>query len=202
MLVEVMGHKTGWLTLGSGIAGGADVILIPEIPYDVQKVAEALKLRSREGKLFSIVPVAEGAVDQATAEKIAKLQQMLEKCEDKKRKTEIKAELADLTSYKPERIFELAKKLEELTKLETRVTILGYLQRGGTPSCFDRLLATQLGVRAAEAVLNKEFGFMASYEHGATKLVPIEDVAGKRKELSSEHPWVKCAEESGISFGK
>ncbi|MBO5722420.1 MAG: ATP-dependent 6-phosphofructokinase, partial [Lentisphaeria bacterium] len=201
MLVEVMGHKTGWLTLGSGIAGGADVILIPEIPYSLDKVADALKLRSREGKLFSIVPVAEGAVDKATAEKIAKLQQNLEKCTDKKRKAEIKAELAELTSYKPERIFELAKKLETLTTLETRVTILGYLQRGGTPSCFDRMLATQLGVRAAEAVLNEEFGFMAAYEHGATKLVPIEEVAGKRKELSVDHPWVKSAKESGISFG-
>ena len=112
-----------------------------------------------------------------------------------------KAELAELTSYKPERIFELAKKLEELTKLETRVTILGYLQRGGTPCCFDRMLATRLGVRAAQAVLNKEFGFMAAYENGETKLVPIEDVAGKRKELSAEHPWVKCAEESGVAFG-
>ena len=201
MLLEVMGHRTGWLTLGSGIAGGADVILIPEIPYNIEKVADALKLRSREGKLFSIVPVAEGAVDQATAAKITKLQQALEKCEDKKRKTELKAELAELTSYKPERIFELAKKLEELTKLETRVTILGYLQRGGTPSCFDRLLATQLGTRAAEAVLNGEFGYMAAYESGTTKLVPIEDVAGKRKELSAEHPWVKCAEESGVAFG-
>ena len=201
MLVEVMGHKTGWLTLGSGIAGGADVILIPEIPYSLDKVADALKLRSREGKLFSIVPVAEGAVDQATAEKIARLQVNLEKCTDKKRKAEIKAELAELTSYKPERIFELAKKLETLTNLETRVTILGYLQRGGTPSCFDRMLATQLGVRAAEAVLNEEFGFMAAYEHGATKLVPIEEVAGKRKDLSIDHPWVKSARESGISFG-
>ena len=201
MLVEVMGHKTGWLTLGSGIAGGADVILIPEIPYNVEKVADALKLRSREGKLFSIVPVAEGAVDQATADKIAKLQQTLEKCDDKKRKTELKTELAELTSYKPERIFELAKKLEELTKLETRVTILGYLQRGGTPSCFDRMLATRLGVRAAQAVLNKEFGFMAAYANGETMLVPIEEVAGKRKELSIDHPWVKCAEESGVSFG-
>ena len=125
----------------------------------------------------------------------------MDKTDDKKRKAELKAELAELTDYKPERIFELAKKLEELTKLETRVTILGYLQRGGTPSCFDRMLATRLGVRAAEAVLNREFGFMTSYANGEISLVPIEEVAGKRKELSADHPWVKCAEASGVSFG-
>jgi len=201
MLVEVMGHKTGWLTLGSAIAGGADVVLIPEIPYDINKVADALKSRARGGKLFSIVPVAEGAVDVETASKIDKLNKAIAECSDKNRKAQLKEELNALTSYDPARIFELAKKLEELTKLETRVTILGYLQRAGTPSCFDRMLATQLGTRAAQAALNGEFGCMISYKNGNLELVPIEEVAGIRKELSLDHPWVCCAREAGIAFG-
>lgn len=202
MLVEVMGHKTGWLTLGSGIAGGADVILIPEIPYDIEKVADALKARSRSGKLFSIVPVAEGAIDKVSAGKIARLEQEISKCSDKSRKSQLKAQLAELTAYDPARIFALAKKLEELTALETRVTILGYLQRSGTPSCFDRLLASQLGARAAQAVLDGDFGCMAAFENGTTKLIPIEEVAGIRKELTGDHPWVVCARKSGVSFGE
>ena len=202
MLVEVMGHKTGWLTLGSAIAGGADVVLIPEIPYNINKVAEALKARARGGKLFSIVPVAEGAIDVQTAGKIAKLEQDIAKCSDKIRKSELKEELNKLTTYDPARIFALAKRLEELTKLETRVTILGYLQRAGTPSCFDRMLATQLGTRAAQAVLASEFGCMVSYNNGVTDLIPIEDVAGVRKELDLEHPWLQCARDAGIQFGE
>lgn len=202
MLVEVMGHKTGWLTLGSAIAGGADVVLIPEIPYDLTKVAEALKARARGGKLFSIVPVAEGAIDVKTAARITKLEQMLAKCSDKNRKVELKEEINKLTTYDPARIFELAKKLEELTNLETRVTILGYLQRAGTPSCFDRLLATQLGSRAAQAALDGEFGFMVSYRNDTTELVPIEEVTGVRKELTLDHPWIECARKAGIQFGE
>ena len=202
MLVEVMGHRTGWLTLGSAMAGGADVVLIPEIPYDITKVAEALKARSRSGKLFSIVPVAEGAVDVETAQKIAAVASQLNQCEDKNRKAELKTALAGLTAYNPGRIFQLARQLEEMTGLETRVTVLGYLQRSGTPSCFDRLLAMQLGTRAAQAVLNGEFGCMTAWENGAIKLVPIEQVAGIRNELTVDHPWIKCSREAGMSFGE
>ncbi|MBO5721912.1 MAG: 6-phosphofructokinase, partial [Lentisphaeria bacterium] len=111
-------------------------------------------------------------------------------------------EINKLTAYDPARIFEVAKKLEELTNLETRVTILGYLQRAGTPSCFDRLLATQLGSRAAQAALDGEFGFMVSYSNGTTELVPIEEVAGVRKELTLDHPWIECARKAGIQFGE
>lgn len=202
MLVEVMGHKTGWLTLGSAIAGGADVVLIPEIPYNFKSVADALKSRSRAGKLFSIVPVAEGAIDEDTFARIKKLEQEISLCSDKAKKSSLKEELSKLTAYNPARIFDLARRLEEATQLETRVTILGYLQRSGTPSCFDRLLAAQLGSCAAQAVLRGESGCMAAYENGSCRMIPIEEVAGVRRELSLDHPWVRNARELGISFGE
>ncbi len=202
MLVEIMGHKAGWLTLGSAIAGGADVVLIPEIPYDTEVVANALKTRAREGKLFSIVPVAEGAIDKTAAAELAKLESAAMNTTDKKQRAELKLQLEQATAYRPERIFELARTLESMTALETRVTILGYLQRGGKPSCFDRLLAAQLGTRAAQAVLKGEFGCMVSYQQGKTTLVPIEEVAGVRKQVTPDHPWVQSARELGICFGE
>ncbi len=204
MLVEIMGHKAGWLTLGSAIAGGADVVLLPEFPYHLESVVNALKTRAREGKLFSIVPVAEGAVDADTAAEIAKLENELAALseDDKKSRVELKARLEELTAYRPDRIFELARQLEARTGLETRVTILGYLQRGGKPSCFDRLLASQLGTRAAQAVIQGEFGNMIAFVQGKTKLVPIEEVAGLRKLVTPDHPWVTCARELGICFGE
>jgi len=204
MLVEIMGHRAGWLALGSGIAGGADVILIPEIPYRLDAVAGALKTRARDGKLFSIVPVAEGAIDAETAAAAAKLEAELAAlpASDKKNKAALKAKLDELTGYRPERIFELARQLEAKTGLETRVTILGYLQRGGKPSCFDRLLASQLGTAAAQAVIRGEFGSMVAFSQGQTKLVPIEEVAGVRKCVTPDHPWVASARELGVSFGE
>ena len=113
-----------------------------------------------------------------------------------------KGKLDELTTYRPERIFELARQLEERTGLETRVTILGYLQRGGKPSCFDRLLASQLGTAAAQAVIQRKFGNMVSFAQGKTKLVPIEEVAGIRKTVTPDHPWVASARELGMSFGE
>ncbi|WP_176011631.1 6-phosphofructokinase [Victivallis sp. Marseille-Q1083] len=201
MLVEIMGHRAGWLTLGSGLAGGADVILIPEIPYDINKVAETLLSRSREGKLFSIVPVAEGAYAREKFAEYTRLLKRKEEEKDKKAKAEIKAELVKFETDSRNKIFELARQLEALTGLETRVTILGHLQRGGKPSCCDRLLATRLGSACAEAVLRGQFGMMVAVRGQETELVPIEAVAGRRKVVPADHAWMNSARELGVGFG-
>lgn len=201
MLVEIMGHRAGWLTLGSGLAGGADVILIPEIPYDLEKVAKALKMRAGEGKPFSIVPVAEGAVSVEESIEIARLEKLRDEAESKKDRALYKAQLEELTKLRYDRIFELGAKLEGLTGLETRVTILGHLQRGGTPSTVERLRATQLGCEAARCVIRKRYGVMVALKNGATDLVPLEDVAGKRHVVTPDHPWVQDARKLGVSFG-
>ena len=201
MLVEIMGHRAGWLTLGSGLAGGADVILIPEIPYDLEKVAKALKMRAGEGKPFSIVPVAEGAVSVEESIEIARLEKLRDEAESKKDRAQYKAQLEELTKLRYDRIFELGAKLEGLTGLETRMTILGHLQRGGTPSTVDRLRATQLGCEAARCVIRKRYGVMVALKNGATDLVPLEDVAGKRHVVTPDHPWVQDARKLGVSFG-
>ncbi|MGH7954287.1 MAG: ATP-dependent 6-phosphofructokinase, partial [Limisphaerales bacterium] len=145
IVAEIMGHRAGWLTLGAGIAGGADVVLIPEIPYDVNKIAEAIRRRSRSGTNFSIVAVAEGAMnmDDARAYNAAELRK--EKARNQKEKHEAKVELAGLEAKHVGNTQRLAHQLEQLTRLESRLTILGYVQRGGTPSPADRLLATRLG---------------------------------------------------------
>ena len=203
MLLEVMGHNAGWLTLGSGIAGGADVILIPEIPYDIEVVAAALRQRTKEGKLFSIVPVAEGAMDWRRAEKIALLDKALIKTKDPEERRMRKKEERNLQEYCPNHIFELASQLENLTGLESRVTILGYLQRGGKPSCFDRLLASQLGSSCAQAILSGQYGVMVSFVgQSGCQLIPLEQVAGKRRVVNLDHPWMQTADNLGICFGR
>ncbi len=201
MLVEIMGHRAGWLTLGSGIAGGADVILLPEIPYDLNKVAATLKMREKEGKLFSIVPVAEGAMSQKNAGLVDELTAKREQTTDKKLRAKYKTQIESLTMLHHDRIFELAQQLEALTGLETRVTILGHLQRGGKPSTVDRLRATVLGCECAKAILGGSFGNMVALRDGATELVPLEEVAGKRKAVNMDHPWMENARKLGISFG-
>ncbi|MEG1979660.1 MAG: 6-phosphofructokinase, partial [Victivallaceae bacterium] len=203
MLLEVMGHNAGWLTLGSGIAGGADVILIPEIPYDIEVVAAALRQRTKEGKLFSIVPVAEGAMDWRRAEKIALLDEALSRTEEMEERKRLKKEQKKLQEYCPNHIFDLASQLEKLTGLESRVTILGYLQRGGKPSCFDRLLASQLGSSCAKAILAQHYGVMVSFgSQFGCQLIALEQVAGKRRVVNLDHPWMQTAESLGICFGK
>ncbi len=200
MFLEIMGHKAGWLTLGCGIAGGADVILIPEVPYSAEKVAELLKKRAAEGKLFSIVPVAEGALCREDARRVRELEAARQGASAAE-KSAIKAKIEKLTAVCPERTFSLAEKISELTGLETRVTILGHLQRGGKPSATDRILATRLGTAAAQAVLDGKFGVMAAMRNDEVKLIPISEAAGKRKSVQPEHPWMQAARELGISFG-
>ena len=145
-IIEVMGHKVGHVTLQSGIAGGADVILLPEIPYDIDKVAEVVENRFAAGKKFSIIAVAEGAISKEDA---------------KLKKKQYKAKLAE-RRY-PSVAYEIAAALEEKTNREIRVTVPGHTQRGGAPCAYDRVLATRVGAYAAELILNKEYGYCLLY---------------------------------------
>lgn len=201
IVVQIMGNRAGWLTLASGIAGGADVILIPEIPYSLEKVSEAIKLRSRQGKLFSIVPVAEGAYPVEAAPLFESANKKKQAAKSKKALAEAKDELFALERQYTDNAIGLAKKLENITGIEARVTILGYLQRGGKPSSFDRILATQLGSACANAIINGEYGIMISAKSNNMVHVPLEKVAGKRKTVPLDHPWIKSARKIGVSFG-
>ena len=200
IIVEVMGHNSGWLTLGSGVAGGADVILIPEIPYDINKVAESVLHRSHIGKRFSIVAMAEGALSRDDADV------MVNKPKEKKKKGKkgkkarqapapLPAESAGGVSLR------LAQRLEELTRLESRVTSLGHLQRGGSPSAADRLLATRLGTLCAELIAEGRYGVMVAVQGAACVPVPLEEVAGKKKLVPLDHSWIQSARLVGTSFG-
>jgi phosphofructokinase-like protein len=199
IVVEIMGHRAGWLALGAGIAGGADVILIPEIPYSVESVAEAIRDRSRRGKTFSIVAVAEGAITvQEHAELLAARKMKAGAKPKEPKKTE--PEDAPETQY-AEKTVRLAKQLELLTGLESRITILGHLQRGGIPSAADRLLATRLGTACADLIDQGQYGVMVAARGDGTKAVKLEDVAGKIKTVPPDHPWVLSARHIGTSMG-
>ena len=184
-IVEVMGHKVGWLNLYAGIAGGADIILLPEIPYDIDKVAEVVENRFAAGKKFSIIAVAEGAISKEDA---------------KLKKKQYKAKLAE-RRY-PSVAYEIAAALEEKTNREIRVTVPGHTQRGGAPCAYDRVLATRVGAYAAELILNKEYGYMVGIVDGDTKKVPLSEVAGKLKYVDPKCQMIKDAKTIGISFGE
>lgn len=164
MVVEVMGRHAGWIAVYSGLAAGADVILIPEVPIDLDEVCDILRKRHARGKGFSIVVVAEGA---------------------KFKEGQVVVQEEGLDAFGHVRLGGiseiLADEIEKRTKFETRVTVLGYIQRGGTPSAFDRVLATRFGVKAMELVLNKKFGYMASLAGNEIVEVPIEKAVGSLK---------------------
>jgi len=201
VIAEVMGHRAGWLTLGAGIAGGADVILIPEIPYQVKKVAAAIRERSKSGTNFSIVAVAEGAMSVEDAAEFAVAIRRRKKADTLEAKKRAKAELAALEMRHSGSTWRLAKQLEELTHLEARVTILGYVQRGGTPSAGDRLLATRLGTKCVELIQDKTYGVMVAARGEGTEPVPVAEVAGQLKTVPLDHSWVESARRVGTSFG-
>ena len=183
-IVEVMGHKVGWLTLNAGMAGGADIILLPEIPYDINKVVEAIKKRTERGSRFTILAVAEGAISKEDAK--------LSKKEYKKK----------MENYPyPSVSYEVAAKIEKLTGQEVRVTVPGHTQRGGSPCPYDRVFASRLGAEAGELILKGEYGFMVGYKNREIVKVPLEDVAGKLKMVSPDSDIVKEAKLLGISFG-
>ena len=183
-IVEVMGHKVGWLTLYAGVAGGADIILIPEIPYHIDKVIEAIDHRTNAGKGFTVIAVAEGAI---SAEDAA-----LSKKELKKKMEE--------KTY-PSVAYELAQQIEERTGTEVRITVPGHTQRGGSPCPYDRVLSTRLGVAAAKLILDEQYGYMVGIVNGKTKKVPLKEVAGKLKTVSPNDQMIKEIKLLGISFG-
>ncbi len=203
VVVEIMGHQVGWLALGSGLSGGADVILIPEIPYDTNKIAEAILKRSQGGKRFSIVALAEGAIsyeehlEQKSEEDDKK---DTKKGDDKKKKDKKREDQPD-ELLAMNKTMSLAQDLEKLTGLESRITILGHLQRGGAPSAADRLLSTRLGTACADILAQKTFGVMVAAKGDGTAPVPLEEVAGKIKYVPVDHPWVESARRLGISLG-
>jgi ATP-dependent phosphofructokinase / diphosphate-dependent phosphofructokinase len=201
VLVEVMGHNAGWLTLGAGIAGGADVILIPEIPYDVEAVAEAIRWRSQRGKRFSIVAVAEGALSKDEAVALHEAEANKQQARKKSEKKHARAELATLEEARAGHTWRLARQFEQLTGLESRVTILGYLQRGGTPSAADRLLATRLGTACAGLINEGVYGVMVAARGDGAVPVPLEEVVGKRRVIPLDHPWIESARRVGTCLG-
>ena len=200
IVCEIMGHNAGWLTLGSGISGGADVILIPEIPYDLEIVAEHLLERRRAGKRFSIVAVAEGATSV----------QQLNKEKDKKQDSHKKKDADPLIAHKDGIPFHLvqepkssrlARELQQLTGIEARVTSLGHVQRGGGPTATDRLLCTRLGTKAAELLAQGNYNVMVAVKSGECVPVPLEKVAGKKKRVPLDHPWLVAARLVGTCLG-
>ena len=183
-LVEIMGHGAGWLTLTAGIAGGADIILIPEIPYNLEAVVAKLEERRKNGHSFTIVAVAEGAISQEEA-------QMSKK--------EFKAARAQMTD--PSISFRLARELGEACGQEIRVVNPGHFQRGGGPDAYDRILTTRLGTGAARLIKHKQYGNMVAIRNDQIVAVPLSEVAGKLKTVPTDNDLIQAARDIGISFG-
>jgi 6-phosphofructokinase 1 len=198
ILAEVMGHEVGWLALGAGLAGGADVILVPEIPYDIEAIAASIQARKAAGSAFSIIAVAEGAYSREDARIRASLRADMEGADGDARR-DLKEMLASLA--RSPRTEKLAAALEDATGLESRVTILGHVQRGGTPSPADRLLATRLGTAAAAYVADGVHGVLVAARGQSTEPVPLKEIAGVTKFVPSDHPWVESARSLGIVLG-
>ncbi|MGI6169139.1 MAG: 6-phosphofructokinase [Christensenellales bacterium] len=183
-IIELMGRDAGWLTLHAGIASGADIILIPEIPYDINSVIRTIEWRKKQGRTFSIIAVAEGAV---------------EKSDMGVSKDDLDKKYRD-AGY-PSVSYKLARELEELTGQEVRVTVPGHYQRGGPPCAYDRVLATEFGVTAAELIKNKQYGRMVSVQDGAMTSVPLDEPASQTKFLPVDHPRIFAARRIGTGFG-
>ena len=185
-IVEVMGHKVGWLTLYAGIAGGADIILIPEIPYDINKIVEAINKRVARGSGFTILAVAEGAVSKEIA--------ALPKKEQKKK-------LENIAKKYPSISYKIAEDIQQQTGMEIRVTVPGHTQRGGSPCPYDRVLSTRIGSEAAKLIMDEQYGYMVGIVNGKVKKVPLAECAGKLKMVDPGCQEIKDAKRMGISFG-
>ncbi len=204
IVVEIMGHNAGWLALGAGIAGGADVILIPEIPYDLVAVSNAIRKRKQRGTNFSIVAVAEGALSVADYRRYSSLKEAKVKAkekEDLKGLKKVEEALLEFAAQRSNNTLRLSQELEKLTELESRVTILGHYQRGGTPSAADRMLATRLGSACVDCIEKGISGVMIAVDGDGTKTVPLVDVVGKRNLVPKDHPWVRAARNVGTCMG-
>ena len=183
-IVEVMGHKVGWLTLNAGMAGGADIILLPEIPYDIDKVVDKIEERDKNGSRFTIIAVAEGAISKKDA---------------KMSKKEYKEKMKNYPY--PSVSYEVADQIQKKTGREVRVTVPGHMQRGGSPCPYDRVFASRLGSEAGELILKGEYGFMVGYRNREVVKVPLDDVAGKLKMIDPDASIIKEAKLLGICFG-
>ena len=183
MVVEIMGHKVGWLGLYAGIAGNADVILLPEIPYDIKKLGKFIKARKAAGHNYSIIACSEGALN-------------IE--ESKLSKKEFKKSREAMTQSIGYRV---AKELEAETGLETRTSVLGYLQRGGEPSPYDMILATKIGAAAADFLAQKKFGNLVAVKGGEITATPLSTVAGVVKPILANDPMLQTARNLGICLG-
>lgn len=201
MIAEVMGHNTGWLTLGAGLAGGADAILLPELPFKVQAVADSILQRKAAGSNFSIVAVAEGAMSAADRTRHDELRAAIDELDDDDDDSELREQLDAFHDGRKHSTEDLADRLENLTGLEARVTILGHVQRGGTPSATDRLLATQLGTAATDVIAEGTTGVMIASRDSKAVPVPLSEVAGNRKSVPLDHPWIDSARRLGICIG-
>jgi 6-phosphofructokinase len=185
MVVEVMGRNAGWIALHSGVAGGGDIILIPEIGYDINIIAEKVRERSKTGSRFSIIVVSEGAKSingDTVIQRIVK-------------------ESTDPVRYGGVGIY-LGAKVEELTGIETRVVVLGHLQRGGTPTHFDRILATKLGFKAVDMIVEEKYGFMVGVQCDQLVEVPLEIVAQGQRKVPLDNSLIKASRSIGTSFGE
>ena len=183
-IVEIMGHKVGWLTLYAGIAGGADVILLPEIPYDIDSIVKTIRQRNESGKRFSILAVAEGAMSKEEA---------------KLSKKEFKAARASMTY--PSISYRLAKEIGDKTGQEIRVTVPGHFQRGGSPCPYDRVLSTRFGAAAAKLIVQKQYGNMVALQNGKIVPVPLSEVAGKLKTVPKDCDVIQTGRDIGICLG-
>jgi 6-phosphofructokinase 1 len=184
MIVELMGRNAGWITLHAGIATGSDVILIPEIPYDIDLVCETCVQRSRRGKRFTLIAVSEGAYPKGGRQVVEKL---IAESPDPVR-------LGGISQV-------LARQIQELTKLETRATILGHVQRGGTPVAYDRVLGTLFGNKAIQLVALQEWNQMVVMQQGETTMVPIESVANQQRQVPIDDPLISAARNVGTCMG-
>lgn len=184
MIVEVMGRNAGWIALHAGVAGGADIVLIPEIPYDVNVIAEKVKERNRKGKRFSIIVVSEGA---------------------KPKGGDVVVQRVVKESTDPIRLggigFVLGSQIEEATEIETRTVVMGHLQRGGTPTPFDRVLATRLGTKTVDMIEMMAYGYMAGIKGNSIIEVPLEDVAKGTRTIPPGDPLVQSARSLATCFG-
>ena len=183
-IVELMGHKVGWLTLHAGIAGGADIILLPEMPYNFDSVLMAVKQRNKAGKRFSILAVAEGAISQEDAQ--------LSKKEYQKKKA---------NSPFPSVSYELGKNIQDALGQEVRIVVPGHTQRGGSPDAYDRVVATRLGAAAGRMILEGKYGCMAAFKNNEIIPVPLKEVAGRLKTVDPKSDIIREARDMGISFG-
>jgi ATP-dependent phosphofructokinase / diphosphate-dependent phosphofructokinase len=184
MVVEVMGRNAGWLALESCIAGGGDIVLIPEIPFEISNIAQALKERHDLGRRSSIVVVAEGSRPKGGEQT----------CAEMTGQPSNPIRLGGVSQI-------VASLIERATNVDCRVAVLGHLQRGGTPTPYDRLLATRFAIKAMELVSKGEFNRMVALRNGAMDSVPISEVVGKQKTIPLDSPLIKVAKAVGTSFG-